>query len=62
MALDGRLRPIRGAIALASLARQQGFEGLVLPADNAREASAMAPRIGRSRPSSANSPANRYLR
>ncbi|MEL6497020.1 MAG: YifB family Mg chelatase-like AAA ATPase [Planctomycetota bacterium] len=42
LALDGRLRPIRGAIALASLARQQGFEGLVLPADNAREAAVVA--------------------
>lgn len=42
LALDGRLRPIRGAIALASLARGQGFDGLVLPADNAREAAVVA--------------------
>ncbi len=42
LALDGRLRPIRGAIALASLAREKGFEGLVLPADNAREAAVIA--------------------
>ncbi|MCC6284572.1 MAG: YifB family Mg chelatase-like AAA ATPase [Phycisphaerales bacterium] len=38
LALDGRLRPIKGAIALASLARQQGALGIVLPADNALEA------------------------
>ncbi len=42
LALDGRLRPTRGAIALASLAHQKGFEGLVLPADNAREAAVVA--------------------
>ncbi|MEO1583955.1 MAG: YifB family Mg chelatase-like AAA ATPase [Planctomycetota bacterium] len=42
MALDGRLRPINGAIALASLARERGFEGVVLPAENAREAAVVA--------------------
>lgn len=42
LALDGRLRPIRGAIALASLAHEKGFEGLVLPAENAREAAVVA--------------------
>ncbi|MBS0190207.1 MAG: YifB family Mg chelatase-like AAA ATPase [Planctomycetes bacterium] len=38
LALDGRLRPIKGAIALAALAREKGFEGVVIPYDNAAEA------------------------
>ena len=38
LALDGRLRPIRGAIAVAAMARQRGLEALVLPAANADEA------------------------
>ncbi|GIW71478.1 MAG: hypothetical protein KatS3mg102_1020 [Planctomycetota bacterium] len=38
LALDGRLRPVRGAIALALLARARGLEALLLPAGNAREA------------------------
>jgi len=38
LALDGRVRPIRGAIALAFMARQRGFEGVILPAENAAEA------------------------
>ena len=41
LALDGRLRPIRGAIAMASLARDSGFAGVILPADNAQEAAAV---------------------
>lgn len=39
LALDGRLRPIRGVIALASLARSLGMRGVIVPADNAAEAS-----------------------
>jgi magnesium chelatase family protein len=42
LALDGRVRPINGAIALASLARERGFEGVVVPAENAREAAVVA--------------------
>lgn len=38
LALDGRLRPIKGAIALAALAKQLGARGIVIPADNATEA------------------------
>jgi magnesium chelatase family protein len=38
LALDGRLRPIKGAIALASLAKQRGYQGVVIPHDNAAEA------------------------
>jgi len=38
LALDGRLRRIKGALAAAMLARAKGFRGIVLPAENAREA------------------------
>jgi len=38
LALDGRLRPIKGGIALASLAKAKGYRGVILPADNAAEA------------------------
>lgn len=38
LALDGRVRPIKGVIALASLAKSKGMQGVVVPADNASEA------------------------
>lgn len=38
LALDGRVRPVKGAIALAALAKQRGYRGVVIPADNADEA------------------------
>jgi magnesium chelatase family protein len=38
LSLDGGLRPIRGALSIASMARQKGISRLVLPAENAREA------------------------
>lgn len=38
LALDGRVRPIKGVIALAALARQRGYRGVIVPADNAIEA------------------------
>ncbi|HYE02913.1 MAG TPA: YifB family Mg chelatase-like AAA ATPase [Phycisphaerales bacterium] len=38
LALDGRVRPVRGVIAMASLARQRGARGVVVPAENAAEA------------------------
>ncbi len=39
LALDGRLRPIRGALSVAALARKKGLKGVVVPAENAPEAS-----------------------
>lgn len=36
--LDGTLRPIKGALPIAIQARSEGFEGLILPRENAREA------------------------
>ncbi|HEX7009774.1 MAG TPA: magnesium chelatase domain-containing protein [Phycisphaeraceae bacterium] len=41
LALDGRLRPISGAINLALLGRRLGLEGVVVPTDNAGEAAAV---------------------
>lgn len=38
LALDGRLRPIRGALAAALTARKAGWRGIVLPKDNSAEA------------------------
>ncbi len=38
LALDGTLKPVRGALSIAVLAKQKGIEGLVLPAENASEA------------------------
>ncbi|KWW29702.1 MAG: Mg chelatase-like protein [bacterium P3] len=38
LSLDGSLRPIRGVLPIAIEARRQHFKGIILPADNAREA------------------------
>jgi len=38
LALDGHLRPIKGALPIAIEARAKQFKGLVLPAENAQEA------------------------
>ncbi|MBT5367659.1 MAG: ATP-dependent protease, partial [Nitrospinaceae bacterium] len=38
LALDGTLRPVRGALSVAVLAKQRGLGGLILPVENAREA------------------------
>ncbi|MFC5271151.1 YifB family Mg chelatase-like AAA ATPase [Adhaeribacter terreus] len=38
LSLDGELRPIKGALPIAIQARKEGFKGIILPAQNAREA------------------------
>ncbi len=38
LSLDGSLKKIRGALSIAARAKEDGFTGLILPADNAREA------------------------
>ena len=38
MSLDGTLRPIKGALPIAIQAREEGFKGFILPAQNAKEA------------------------
>ncbi|MBI1338137.1 MAG: YifB family Mg chelatase-like AAA ATPase [Phycisphaera sp.] len=41
LALDGRLRPIHGAINLAILARKLELDGIIVPTENASEAAAV---------------------
>lgn len=38
LSLDGSLQPIKGALPIAIKARELGFEGMILPRQNAREA------------------------
>lgn len=38
LSLDGSLQPVKGALPIAITARAQGFEGFILPKQNAREA------------------------
>lgn len=38
LSLDGSLQPIKGALPIAIKAREEGFEGFILPNQNAREA------------------------
>ncbi len=38
LSLDGRIRPVRGALSMALSAAAQGFKGILLPKENAREA------------------------
>jgi hypothetical protein len=42
LSMDGRVKPIRGALSLALSARRQGLRGIVLPEANAREAALVA--------------------
>ena len=41
LALDGRIRPINGAINMAMLAEAMGMDGIVVPIDSASEAAAV---------------------
>lgn len=38
LSLDGRIRPVRGALSIALTARENGIENLLLPEENATEA------------------------
>lgn len=38
LSLDGSVLPLRGALPMALMAKENGFKGFVLPAENAREA------------------------
>ncbi len=38
LALDGRVKPVRGALSMAVLARKAAGRGMIIPADNAAEA------------------------
>src|SRR3989344_370085 len=39
LSLDGRIRPVKGALSFALLAKKMGFAEIILPKQNAREAS-----------------------
>ena len=39
LSLDGGIRPVRGALSIAACARKQGIRNLIVPHDNAAEAS-----------------------
>jgi magnesium chelatase family protein len=41
LALDGTVRPVRGVLAAAITARQQGYRGVIVPVENAREATVL---------------------
>ncbi|MDH4233166.1 MAG: YifB family Mg chelatase-like AAA ATPase, partial [Nitrospirota bacterium] len=38
LSLDGKIKPVRGALSIALLARSLGLRGIILPAENAPEA------------------------
>ncbi|MBI5428208.1 MAG: YifB family Mg chelatase-like AAA ATPase [Nitrospinae bacterium] len=38
LSLDGRVKPVRGALSIAALAREKGLEGVLVPVENAGEA------------------------
>lgn len=38
LSLDGSLRPIKGVLPIALNAKEEGFEGIILPAENSNEA------------------------
>ena len=38
LSLDGSIQPIKGALPIAIKAREDGFDGLIIPQQNAREA------------------------
>ena len=38
LSLDGYVKPIKGVLPIAIEARKQGFKGIIIPKDNAREA------------------------
>lgn len=42
LALDGRIRPVRGVISVAMLAAARRMRGVIVPAQNAREAAVVA--------------------
>ena len=42
LALDGRLRPVVGALNIAQAAKENGFRYLILPTENANEAAAVS--------------------
>ena len=44
LALDGRVRPVKGALSASMLAKQRGFRGIIVPEENAPEAAVVLTR------------------
>lgn len=42
LSLDGRIKPVRGALSMAILAKEMGLNGLILPKENAPEAAVVS--------------------
>ncbi|MEF9438727.1 MAG: YifB family Mg chelatase-like AAA ATPase, partial [Candidatus Mariimomonas ferrooxydans] len=42
LSLDGRIKPVKGALSLAIKTREQNLKGLILPAENAQEAAVVS--------------------
>lgn len=42
LSLDGRIKPVRGALSMAILAKERGLGGLILPTENAPEAAVVS--------------------
>lgn len=42
LSLDGRIRPVRGALSIALRCREDGYQNLILPEENATEASVVS--------------------
>ncbi len=42
LSLDGRIKPVKGALSMAIKAREQNVKGLILPAENANEAAVVS--------------------
>jgi magnesium chelatase family protein len=38
LSLDGKIKPVKGALSIAAAARAAGFKGIILPTENATEA------------------------
>ena len=38
LSLDGKINPIKGALPISILAKEQGFKGIILPKENVKEA------------------------
>ena len=42
LSLDGRIKPVKGSLPMALAAKSAGYEGIIVPYDNGREASVVA--------------------
>ncbi len=42
LSLDGRIKPVKGSLPMALAAKDAGYEGIIVPNDNGREASVVA--------------------